>query len=374
MCDDCVGPLTMDRRRFLLAVPAVALGVRAQPIDATTPIPVTDGLVIRPRSAWDGGHGATGELVPEEVRFLLVHHTAGPNEYEPYDVPALIRDAYRFHVGPSKGWPDIAYNFLIDRFGGVWEGRTGSLTGPVMADATGGSQGFAQLVCLLGDFTDEMPTDPALDSLTRTLRWLADRFSIDTTPGATTRFVSRGSNRWPAGREVVARTISGHRDMSATACPGDTFYPVVRDELQGRVDALRSVDAPSSSPPTSDDPAPATAPPTVVSSGPPTVDTDPSDASTDGAGRATGVGTGAGAASGSGEGGGSGRSAPALLSIAAAGAVAAIGALAARRRVSAGPSGRIDPADDRPGSSRSDDEVDRSGAGEDQDGQEERPL
>ena len=48
---------------------------------------------------------------------------------------------------------------------------------------------------------------------------LADRYAIPTAPGTTTTFVSRGSNRWPAGTEVTAATISGHRDMSQTQLP-----------------------------------------------------------------------------------------------------------------------------------------------------------
>jgi len=46
----------------------------------------------------------------------------------------------------------------------VWEDRTGSLDGPVMASATGGSQGFAQLVCMVGDFTRVLPTAVAQPS------------------------------------------------------------------------------------------------------------------------------------------------------------------------------------------------------------------
>ncbi len=113
----------------------------------------------------------------------------------------------------------------------MFEARAGSLGGAVVADATGGSQGFAQLVCLLGDFTNTMPSNEAITSLTRVLAWLADRHGVATTPGSIVSFISRGSNKWPAGTEVTAATISGHRDMSETTCPGDTFYPFVRDAL-----------------------------------------------------------------------------------------------------------------------------------------------
>ncbi len=238
--------------------------VRARPLEGTQ---VADGLVILPRSAWaDAGRQPVRAMEPEDVRFLLVHHTASGNEYGLDGVVPVLRGAYDLHTGPDKGFADIAYNFLIDRFGTVWEGRAGSLAGPVTADATGGSQGFAQLVCLIGDFTSVMPSPEALDSLTRTLAWLADRSALDTAPGAFTSFVSRGSNRWSSGTEVVAATISGHRDMSSTACPGDTFYPVVHDQLQATVHAFRAASAPAvTDPPSTPAPTTTVAPTTVPS-------------------------------------------------------------------------------------------------------------
>ena len=71
---------------------------------------------------------------------------------------AVIRQTYAFHTGPDKRWPDICYHFMISPDGAVWETRSGSLAGPVVADATGGNQGYAQLVCMIGDFTGTAPT------------------------------------------------------------------------------------------------------------------------------------------------------------------------------------------------------------------------
>jgi hypothetical protein len=189
---------------------------------------------IQPRSAWAGDLQPTGPLdveQPGDVRFLLVHHTASTNDYGEDDVAGLLRSFYAMHTGPEKGWADIAYNFLIDRFGRIWEGRAGSLAGPVKGDATGGSQGFAQLCCLIGDHSTVPPTPEAQASLTDLLAYLAGRYEVDPTPGTTVTFTSRGSNRWPAGTSVTTTTIAGHRDMSATACPGDAAYPLVRSSF-----------------------------------------------------------------------------------------------------------------------------------------------
>ena len=195
---------------------------------------------IRARSTWGDRLPPTGPLEREDdVRLLLVHHTASTNDYSADEVIEQIHDFYDFHVGPERGWPDVAYNFLIDRFGGIWEAREGSLAEPIRGDATGGSQGFAQLASLIGNHVEAPPTPEGIDSLTRLLAWMAHRYRVDTKPGATVAFVSRGSNRWPAGTEVSAATISGHRDMSETRCPGDSVYDLLDRSIPEEIERLR---------------------------------------------------------------------------------------------------------------------------------------
>ncbi|MEQ1694146.1 MAG: carboxyl transferase domain-containing protein, partial [Gemmatimonas sp.] len=92
----------------------------------------------------------------EDVRFLLIHHTATSNNPAGGAIEVL-RQTYGYQTGPAKNWPDVCYEFFVDRDGLVYEGRKGALAGPVVADATGGSQGFAQLVCLIGNFTSVLP-------------------------------------------------------------------------------------------------------------------------------------------------------------------------------------------------------------------------
>lgn len=236
--------MMLSRRRFLRDT---ALGALLLPVDrwfqlddGPAPSPGDYSLEILPREEWARDDLPKGPLEAEDVRFLLVHHTASGNDYQPEDVPGLLRGFFRFHTGPEKGWPDIAYNFLIDRYGRVWEGRDGSLEGPMAGSATGGNQGLSQLVAVIGDFTNTLPTPEALDSLRRTLAWLADRYAIDTAPGAVTSFISRGSNRWPEGSQIDTSTIAGHRDMSLTACPGDAFYQYVVEGLAADVSHLRA--------------------------------------------------------------------------------------------------------------------------------------
>ena len=211
------------------AVPATPPAVPA--------VEVMPGLSIYPRAAWGADLPPKGPIDRETPQFLLVHHTAGSNTYT--SARDVIRSVYAYHTSSAKGWNDVCYQFFVGRDGAVWEGRAGSLSGPVVADATGGSQGFAQLVCLLGDFTSVAPTAAAFDATARLLAWLADAYGFDTSPGATTTFVSRGSNKFKAGTTVTTPIIAGHRDMTYTTCPGERFYPLLPD-LRSRVITRRA--------------------------------------------------------------------------------------------------------------------------------------
>ena len=209
--------------------------------------------LVRPRSEWGAGLPARGPLQVEgDVRFLLVHHTATPDAPPERSVEQL-RAFYRHHT-VEKGWPDIAYNFLIDSGGEIWEGRTGSLSGPVRGDATGGSQGHAILCCFIGDFSSHEPTPRAVDAMTRLLGWLADTHRIDLTPGRQVSFISRGSNRWPVGARVTTPPIAGHRDMSMTTCPGDKAYALIETRLLPGARRAAGQGAPAESSPTPTEP------------------------------------------------------------------------------------------------------------------------
>lgn len=227
-------PTLWPRRRFLMAVSGLAAATKVS-LGRTK----AQAIAINPRSAWAVDRPPRGPLDPETVKFLIVHHSASRNGHTSSDAPAILRSFYDFHTGPEKGWNDIAYNFLIDSRGGVWEGRAGSLDGPVAGDATGGNQSYTQLVCLIGDYNTAQPSMASLSSLVSLLAWLADRYGVPTTPGSTVSFRSRGSNRWPAGTRVETATITGHRTMSHTTCPGENLNSYVVGGLMADVTTAR---------------------------------------------------------------------------------------------------------------------------------------
>ncbi|MGA7688471.1 MAG: hypothetical protein WCA29_04485, partial [Jiangellales bacterium] len=93
---------------------------------------------IYTRSDWGADERLRGSTVQYgQIQAGFVHHTVNTNDYRPEDVPAIIRGIYAFHV-KSRGYRDVGYNFLIDKWGRIWEGRYGGIDKPVTGAHTYG--------------------------------------------------------------------------------------------------------------------------------------------------------------------------------------------------------------------------------------------
>jgi hypothetical protein len=194
---------------------------------------------IVPRSGWhaDESIRRAEPRYADTLRFAVVHHTAGANDYSVEEAPAVVRAIELYHV-KGNGWNDIGYNFLVDRFGTVYEGRYGGIDRNVIgAHALGFNTGSVG-VALIGTYGAAAPSRGALDSLTRLLAWRLDLAHVD--PTASLSVVSGGSERYRAGVTVRLRAISGHRDTGLTACPGDALYR----RLDGLATSVRATGLP----------------------------------------------------------------------------------------------------------------------------------
>jgi flagellar hook assembly protein FlgD len=178
------------------------------------------------RTAW-GGNELLRRNQPRyapAVRLVIVHHTATPNSYTPEQAAAIVRGIDVYHV-KANGWNDIGYNFLIDRYGQVYEGRYGGITRNVIgAHALGFNTGSVG-IALIGNFMTAKPPSVAVHSLERLIAWRLDLAHVD--PVSTLTYVSGGSERWRAGTRVKLRAVSGHRDSGSTSCPGNYLYPLL---------------------------------------------------------------------------------------------------------------------------------------------------
>jgi hypothetical protein len=171
------------------------------------------------------------------VRFAFVHHTAGRNDYTRSQAAAVVKAIQLYHVR-GNGWNDIGYNFLVDRFGTIYEGRFGGIERNVVgAHALGFNTGSVG-VAVLGTFGGAAPPRAAQDALTRLLAWRLDVAHVD--PVSRLTLVSGGSERFPSGIPVTVRAVSGHRDTGRTECPGDALY----SRLDDIAAAARSIGGP----------------------------------------------------------------------------------------------------------------------------------
>ena len=95
------------------------------------------------------------------LKQVHVHHTATGNSYSRDDVPGLIRGMYRYHT-QSLGWFDIGYNFLVDRFGRAWVGRSGGPGRLVRGAHTLGFNEDSVGIAMIGTLTSQRPWRPAV--------------------------------------------------------------------------------------------------------------------------------------------------------------------------------------------------------------------
>ena len=192
------------------------------------------------------------------ISFAVVHHTVNSNTYSAADVPAMLASIYAYHTG-TNGWCDIAYNFIVDRFGRIWEGRSGGISKPIVGGHAAGFNTGSVGVSFLGQYEPGVspsavqPSAAAVDAAGKLIGWKLGLHGVD--PTGTVTVTSGGSNRWPAGTQVTLSRVSGHRDVGYTACPGLNLYeqlPAIRLIAK----AAQTTGTTTTTPPTTTQPPP----------------------------------------------------------------------------------------------------------------------
>ena len=169
----------------------------------------------------------------ERIVAGFVHHTAGANDYSRDEADNVVRAVYSYHV-QSRGWSDIGYNFLVDKYGTVYEGRYGGITRAVVGAHASGFNTNTFGVSLMGNFVNVRPPAAMVSALRGLLAWKYDLHHVNV--AGTVGYAENGS-----GPMVTLDRLSGHRDVGSTSCPGGYAYsllPGLRTsvaELQGAV-------------------------------------------------------------------------------------------------------------------------------------------
>jgi len=181
---------------------------------------------ILARSSW-AGSGNRPSTAPGygEIQLAFIHHTETANAYSAGQVPAMIRSIFHFHRD-VRGWHDIGYNFLVDKFGRIWEGRLGGIDEPVVGAQAGGYNLVSTGVALLGSYQSHGASPAALEALSRLTAWKLALHGVRATGTTTVHVDPAGAafSRFPANAPVRLKRISGHRDADSTDCPGNSLY------------------------------------------------------------------------------------------------------------------------------------------------------
>jgi hypothetical protein len=157
------------------------------------------------------------------VQAAFVHHTVNANSYGPQDSAAIVLAICRYHRD-TNGWYDIGYNFLVDRFGTIFEGRAGGIDQAVIGAQAQGYNSVSTGVANIGTFSSAAPSAAALDATERLLAWKLSLHGVAAEGSVSLRSGGGATNRYPAGTAVTMSTISGHRDADRTTCPGTRLY------------------------------------------------------------------------------------------------------------------------------------------------------
>ncbi len=179
---------------------------------------VTPEPQIFSRAQWgaDESMRDKGSLRYYEVHAGFVHHTVNANDYSRDEVPGILRSIYAYHT-KSRGWSDVGYNFLVDRFGRIWEGRYGGVDRPVVGAHTLGYNDYAFAMSAIGNFEQVKPSQAMVEAYGALFAWKLSLHGVD----ASSTKQQVGSDTFPA--------INGHRDAGSTACPGKYLYARLGD-------------------------------------------------------------------------------------------------------------------------------------------------
>lgn len=131
---------------------------------------------------------------------IVIHHTGNPSDDD------LSAEAiHESHL--TQGWAGIGYHFVIRKDGAIEPGRPMDTIG---AHAYGfNSHSIGIHVC--GNFEIADPTEAQIESCAILVGWIAEEYDLTINPG----------------------TVVGHRDLMATACPGEGLYNRL-DTIRGK--------------------------------------------------------------------------------------------------------------------------------------------
>jgi uncharacterized protein with LGFP repeats len=183
---------------------------------------VTAPAVIS-RAAWGAPAQGCSPGVASSLVGATLHHTADPNTYSTIaQAKQQIKNDAVYHIS-SLGWCDLGYNFVVDKWGNIYEGRAGSLTQAVIGAHAGGFNSGTVGVAMLGTY-DAVPSAATQRSVAQIIGWRLGAYGVNPNTSMTYHTGDGGVGVKFKNQNVSLPRVFGHRDVWFTACPGNGGY------------------------------------------------------------------------------------------------------------------------------------------------------
>jgi len=210
---------------------------------ASTGYEIQPKIVTRKQWGADERRASSWPEVSARLQAMYVHHTAGTNGYTKAQAPAIVRGIYAYHTG-ARNWPDIGYQFLVDKYGTIYQGRQNAINDNPLGAQAGGYNTGTIGVSAMGNYQTARPSSALLTSIEKVLAWKAYEYGLNPTGHASLLTGSSTGSvpKHKAGTRVTVPVILGHRDTNGTACPGTYLYqklPTIRKAVASRVSAAK---------------------------------------------------------------------------------------------------------------------------------------
>ncbi|MDF1497843.1 MAG: N-acetylmuramoyl-L-alanine amidase [Patescibacteria group bacterium] len=235
----------IKKNQKLITTINLLIGIFFMPFfsNAQISIPNIPEIIFRPQ--WNADESKmTWETKYAKVEKIIIHHTAslkllsdsdGSGEYK-----KMVNNIYTYHNGKKtwydddgeyNGFGDIGYNYLIDPNGNIYEGRYGGngVIGGHVNSYNIGSIGISVIGTYGGNINSEYISHPlnlkVKKSLETFIGWVAANNNINL--NKTSNFL---------GKNIDG--LVGHRDLSATTCPGNELYKQL-DNIQSNATLIQ---------------------------------------------------------------------------------------------------------------------------------------
>lgn len=141
-----------------------------------------------------------GIRLPATPKYMFIHHGASGPCHTKAECIRTVKSYQNYHMD-THGWPDIGYSFVVGEDGNAYEARGWDEVGA----HTLGYNSVGLAICVIGDFTNHVPNDAALNTVKKLIECGANNHKL-TSP----------------------YTLRGHRDMGQTSCPGTKLYELIK--------------------------------------------------------------------------------------------------------------------------------------------------